>query len=543
MVYEKFFYLKENPFNITPDPKFLYLSKQHQEVLDLLFFGISERKGFLMLSGEVGMGKTTLCRALLDKLNASVKSALILNPLLSDAELIKAINEDFGLRVDSSSLKEQVDALNSFLMAKAGEGGNAVVIIDEAQNLNPKTLEMIRLLSNLETEKTKLIQIVLVGQPELREKLKLPELRQLNQRIVVRCHLSPLDFEETRAYIFNRLSIAGGQGSIKFTSTALKSIYEASCGIPRLINIVCDRVLTAAFVSGKRVIDDELEKRAVDELVADGTLIKDIDILHKKLRAVRRRSVIKYASYLSMSAIIIAVVFAVWWYSQKRDIAPLIATTTGLHQGWTDEKSAAVPETPIKNEIDDQSLPSSVDAITPADASHQAIAASTEPSQSHSESGMRNDEETHVSSAQEPESVSNQASAMKTEKKEGDMSAESTIIENAVKVSGLITLVNDIKQIVSNGEILEVTKGDKLKIVDVIMEGADSRDVSVNFLGFVPNKVNNEGEDRGYLIDTAKQDLWIKYSVRGQGAEYPVVVKYGDKKVGEVFIKIVNSKQ
>ena len=194
MVYEKFFYLTENPFNITPDPKFLYLSKKHQEALDLLCFGISERKGFLMLSGEVGTGKTTLCRALLDKLDINVKSALILNPLLSDTELIRAINEDFGLRVDSSSLKEQVDALNSFLMVKAGEGGNAVVIIDEAQNLSPKALEMIRLLSNLETEKMKLIQIVLVGQPELREKLKLPELRQLNQRIVVRYHLSPLEF-------------------------------------------------------------------------------------------------------------------------------------------------------------------------------------------------------------------------------------------------------------------------------------------------------------------------------------------------------------
>ena len=201
MMYEKFFYLKENPFSITPDPKYLYLSKKHQEALDLLFFGVIEHKGFLMLSGEVGTGKTTLCRALLDKFNSKVKSALILNPLLSDAELIQTINEDFGLKMESSSLKKQIDTLNSFLIEQTKKGSNSAVIIDEAQNLSLKALEMVRLLSNLETEKTKLMQIILVGQPELREKLKLPELRQLNQRIVVRYHLGSLNFEETKAYI------------------------------------------------------------------------------------------------------------------------------------------------------------------------------------------------------------------------------------------------------------------------------------------------------------------------------------------------------
>ena len=169
MVYEKFFYLKENPFNITPDPRFLYRSKKHQEALDLLFFGISERKGFMMLSGEVGTGKTTICRVLLDKLNSKVEKALILTPFLSDIELIRAINEDFGVTEHNSSLKEQLDALNAFLLKKAQHGGNAVVIIDEAQNLSLKALEMVRLLSNFETEKMKLLQIVLVGQPELRE--------------------------------------------------------------------------------------------------------------------------------------------------------------------------------------------------------------------------------------------------------------------------------------------------------------------------------------------------------------------------------------
>src|SRR4030067_520690 len=257
MVYEKFFYLKENPFNITPDPRFLYRSKNHQEALDLLFFGISERKGFMMLSGEVGTGKTTICRVLLDKLNSKVEKALILNPFLSDIELIKAINEDFGIKEHNSSLKEQLDALNAFLLKKAQHGGNAVVIIDEAKE-----------------------------------------------------------------YIFNRLTIAGGKGNIRFTSTALRSIYEASSGIPRLINIVCDRALTAAFVVGKRVVDDEIEKKAIEELERDGTLRKDVDIQPK--RTWRRY---RYIPHLSASAAIIAVIFGVWWNNKEQAIISSLATT------------------------------------------------------------------------------------------------------------------------------------------------------------------------------------------------------------------------
>jgi len=559
MVYEKFFYLTENPFNITPDPKFLYLSKKHQEALDLLCFGISERKGFLMLSGEVGTGKTTLCRALLDKLDANVKSALILNPLLSDTELIRAINEDFGLRVDSSSLKEQVDALNSFLMVKAGEGGNAVVIIDEAQNLSPKALEMIRLLSNLETEKMKLIQIVLVGQPELREKLKLPELRQLNQRIVVRYHLSPLEFEETKAYIFNRLSIAGGQGGIKFTSTALKSIHEASCGIPRLINIVCDRILTAAFVSGKRVIDDEIEKKAVDELNMDGTLTKDVEIPHKKLRAVGRRPSIRYISYLSVSVIIIAVLFAVWWDSNKQDSAPLVASTPDTPQGWAIKNSATVPATPVTNKVEDQSLPSSKDVhpgISPSEtetavtsdkamaaakqSSHQMVIA--ESSSSSSKPKTRSDEAVPVSSEQKLVLVNDQVLDMKTDQKNVDQPSELTIVRKVVKFTSLIIRVNDVEHTLFDGETLEVAKGDQLVLVDAIVDGATNRDVLVNFHGFIPKGIKNTGEDRGYLVDTAK-DLEVKYSVKKQGAEYPIWIKNRGKNIGEVFIKIVSSKE
>lgn len=499
MLYEKFFYLKENPFNITPDPKFLYMSRKHQEAMDLLFFGILQRKGFLMLSGEVGTGKTTLCRALLEKLDSKVSSALIINPLLSDVELLKSINEDFGLKAETLTMKEQVDALNSFLLEKAKNDGNAVVIIDEAQNLSLKALEMIRLLSNLETEKMKLLQIVLVGQPELRDKLKLSELRQLNQRIVVRCHLGSLNFEETKAYIFKRLTIAGGKGSIKFTSTALKSIYEASSGIPRLINIICDRTLTAAFVTGKRVIDEEIEKKAVDELDMDGTLRKDIEIPYKK-RARGQKLERRYILYPAVSAVIIAVMFAVWWNNRKTVVAPLFAGTFVV-----------------------KSLP------------EESVSPSTPP--------PTKDFGVGVSLAQKPEVEGLPAlegNKAQTEKKDEEEPSEAAVPEKKVIFKGMIILLNGIEHTISNGGTLEVAKGDKLKIMDAIVEGADSREVSVNLLGFVPKGSVNKREDRGYLIDTAKA-LWVKYSVKRQGAEYPVVVKHGDKKIGGIFIKIIMS--
>ncbi|MBI3753895.1 MAG: AAA family ATPase [Deltaproteobacteria bacterium] len=543
MVYEKFFYLKENPFSITPDAKFLYLSKKHQEALDLLLFGISERKGFLLLSGEVGTGKTTICRALLDKLNSKVKSALILNPLLSDLELIGAVNEDFGLKANRSSLKEQLDILNSFLLKRAEDGGNAVVIIDEAQNLSTKTLEMIRLLSNLETEKMKLLQIVLVGQPELREKLKLPELRQLNQRVVVRCHLKPLHFEETKAYIFKRLTIAGGKGNIRFTSTALKSIYDASSGIPRLINIVCDRALTAAFVAGKRVIDDEIEKKAVEELDMDGTLRKDVEIPYKKSGMKGRKSRAGQVMYLAVSAVSIAAIFAVWWNGKKQEA--VVAITPII-------KSAAEPvnlSSPPVSKIADQSLSSQKDVNSPgtlhterdkkADQAGGLNAKALnevkgDKEVSRPQADIKSEKATQVVSSPEYNLESNKARAMQTE--------ENTVqppVKGQVTFKGLLVLVNGVEHTISNSETLEVMKGDKLKIVDATVEGAAGKDVSVNLLGFVPKGPVNKGEDRGYLIDTAK-DLRVKYSIKGQGVQYPIVVKFGDNKIGEVFIKIVS---
>ena len=212
-MYASFFGLKENPFNLTPDPRYLFLSPHHKEALDHLLYGINERKGFITVIGGVGTGKTTLCRALLGHLDATTKSALIFNAFISDMELLKTINEEFDIAMDprADTKKAYIDALNDFLLDTFRRGGNAVLLIDEAQNLSHAVLEQIRMLSNLETEKEKLIQIVLVGQSELRDMLAAPSLRQLYERIMVRYDLKPLDSKDIRGYIEHRLVVAGGR--------------------------------------------------------------------------------------------------------------------------------------------------------------------------------------------------------------------------------------------------------------------------------------------------------------------------------------------
>lgn len=265
-MYCQFYNLKERPFNVTSDPAFFLLSRQHKEALSYLLYGVTQRKGILVITGEIGTGKTTLCRFFLNQLPKNVKTAFILNPYFSEIQLLEAIINDFGLKVKNKSRLSFVWELNRFLLSESEEGNNVVLIIDEAQNLRPQALEQIRLLSNLETEKDKLIQIVLMGQPELNRKLDLYDLRQLQQRIMVRYHIAPLEEDELSKYINHRLNIAGSNGNIKFTDEALKAISDFSCGVPRLINIICDRALLAGFVTETKTIDLDIINKCINEL-------------------------------------------------------------------------------------------------------------------------------------------------------------------------------------------------------------------------------------------------------------------------------------
>ncbi|MBW2615874.1 MAG: AAA family ATPase [Deltaproteobacteria bacterium] len=267
-MYSSFFGFKENPFNLTPDPRYLFLSHYHREALDHLLYGINERKGFITITGGIGTGKTTLCRAFLSRLNASTKSALIFNSFISDRELLETINQEFGIGMNPSdkSKKDYVDALNDFLLDTFSSGGNAVLLLDEAQNLSQTVLEQIRMLSNLETEREKLIQIVLVGQPELREILVTPSLRQLDERITVRYHLKPLDRKDIQAYVAHRLVVSGSRGDVAFTDDAFKKIYAYSKGNPRRINAVCDRALLIAYSKETRDITKKLIGKAVQDI-------------------------------------------------------------------------------------------------------------------------------------------------------------------------------------------------------------------------------------------------------------------------------------
>jgi general secretion pathway protein A len=265
-MYCPFFGLQEKPFSITPDPRFLFLSPSHQEALGHLLYGIEERKGFITVTGEVGTGKTLLCRALLDRLGSDVRTALIFNSFLSEMELLRSINEDFGISRGGETRKELIDLLNQYVIGEFSAGRNAVLIIDEAQNLAPPVLEQIRMLSNLETERGKLLQIVLIGQPELRQQLARPELRQLNQRIALRYHIQPFNRQESVDYINHRLVVAGSHGGVKFSRRALSAIYRLSAGIPRKINLLCDRAMLSAYVHESNLIEHTHVRQASHEL-------------------------------------------------------------------------------------------------------------------------------------------------------------------------------------------------------------------------------------------------------------------------------------
>ena len=265
-MYLEYYGLEEFPFNITPDPRFLYYSRHHQEAYDHLIYGIEQRKGFIELTGEVGSGKTTLCRAVLANLGEEVETALILNPSLTESQLLRAMLNDFGLEARGRDRLDYIQKLNDFLLRKNGEGINVALLIDEAQDLSPQVMEQVRLLSNLETDQQKLIQIVMCGQPELQKRLARPDLRQLRQRITVRYHLPPLTQQEAMMYIRHRLSVAGANGSLEFDAGAIREVYRYSKGSPRLINAVCDNALLAGYVDRVKVINGRCARKAIRQL-------------------------------------------------------------------------------------------------------------------------------------------------------------------------------------------------------------------------------------------------------------------------------------
>ena len=265
-MYLDFFQLNEFPFNVTPDPRFLFFSERHREAFDSLLYGIECRKGFIVLTGEVGCGKTTICRSVLNNLPGTTHSAMVFNPSLTATQLVRSILLDLGLDPKGRDKLVHIAQLNRFLLDCLEKSENVTVIIDESQNLDPKLMEQVRMLSNLETDQHKLMQIILAGQPELKERLQQPDLRQLRQRVMVHCNLEPLSTMETALYIQHRLNVAGATNRITFSNDAVEQIHQRAQGIPRQINTLCDRSLLAAYVRRDHQIIGTDVKNAINEL-------------------------------------------------------------------------------------------------------------------------------------------------------------------------------------------------------------------------------------------------------------------------------------
>jgi general secretion pathway protein A len=269
-MYEDYYGLTEPPFSLTPDPKYFYRSEAHNRAFELLKYGIQRREGFMMLYGDIGAGKTTICRAVLDTIESNISTALLLNPFLTETDLLKGILDDFGVQysaAQSLSKRDLINSLNAFLLSLNEKGGRAVVLLDEAQNIPMATLEQLRILSNLETNKDKLLQIVFVGQLNLVDIIAKPELRQLAQRISIKCELSTLSRHEAADYLRHRLAIAGGRPSrVSFAHDGAKEVFEYSGGIPRLINLIADRSLLAGMAHGIKAITRNEVREAIKTL-------------------------------------------------------------------------------------------------------------------------------------------------------------------------------------------------------------------------------------------------------------------------------------
>lgn len=335
-MYLEFFGLSEKPFTITPNPRFLFLSKNHKEVFAHLLYGIRNHSGFIEVTGEVGAGKTTVLRTLFEQLEGDeYRLAFIFNPSLSAQELLRAICRELQIATAASSNGEILDALNDYLLRENQAGRTVVLVIDEAQNLSPAVLEQIRLLSNLETEGDKLIQIVLVGQPELGDLLDRPDLRQLNQRISVRYHLHPIDFDDTRAYVRHRLELAGVRDRELFSAAALRRIFRYSGGLPRLINVLCDRALLVAYSEDARQVDRGEVRTAIAEL--------------RRQSRPRGRRLLATAAGLTATMLVAAFIF--WGAMPRPSSGPSPGNGSAAHTRNVSEAAGGPSELPVPPQI------------------------------------------------------------------------------------------------------------------------------------------------------------------------------------------------
>jgi general secretion pathway protein A len=276
-MYTAFFNLLCNPFQLTPDPDFLFLSREHKKALTFLRYGMSSNTGFILVTGEVGTGKTTLIRQILKELQDDIKVARVNNTLVNSEQLITMINDDFGIETKGRGKTEMLRDLSDFIVSRYAQGFRTALIIDEAQNLSTELMEEIRLLSNLETDKDKLLQIILAGQPELKRHLAVPELRQFRQRINISCHINPLNRDEMEEYIMHRLEVAGNRDAVKFLDGALDELHAATHGIPRLINIFCDFLLLTAYNEERKEISAEHVRDVSEDIDAEDRYWKDTE--------------------------------------------------------------------------------------------------------------------------------------------------------------------------------------------------------------------------------------------------------------------------
>ncbi len=357
-MYKNFFGFKERPFQLVPNPAYLFLSKGHEEALAHLTYAVSQGDGFVEITGEVGTGKTTLCRVFLENLGSDTEAAYIFNPRLDSVQLLKAINDEFDIPSHPDNTKELIDILNGFLMEKKAEGKKVLLLIDEAQNLSMEILEQLRLLSNLETSTSKLLQIILVGQPELGQMLDSHELRQLGQRITLSCNLSPLDFNETREYIQHRIQIASRKPGVKLTVGAYYAIHRFSGGIPRLINIACDRAFLTAFGLGKHKVTGNIANMAIRELAGRGD---------RRRHLLNRRKVLwGLVSLLLVTAVVMVYGPSLW----QKPAGPFTATMPPVAPEPPPRPETETPEpapTPEDDSSPDLQAPGAADETETAD--------------------------------------------------------------------------------------------------------------------------------------------------------------------------------